>query len=106
MRDLELAADVARAHAQLGHLDDSAARHIGQWAAVDEIAAELVHFAIGLVLVLMLMLVVMVVVVVFKHLGRSVLVGENLARLVSCLSLILISTEAESVDLVVRALAR
>ena len=48
VRDPQLAADVAGPDAHLGHLDDPAAGVVGQGAAIDEVAAELVHLAVGL----------------------------------------------------------
>jgi len=66
VRNFELATYVAGPHAQLGHLDDAAARQVGQWAPIDKVAAQLVHLAVRLLL-LMVVHMMVVVVVVFKH---------------------------------------
>lgn len=60
VRHLQLAAYVAGPHAQLGPLDDLPPDAVGQRAPIDEVAAQLVGLAIGLLLLLLLDLVLLV----------------------------------------------
>lgn len=46
VRDFELAADIARPDAQVGHFNDAHANRVGQRAAVDKNSAELIDFAV------------------------------------------------------------